>query len=688
MTRSVILLAAAIATGFSVQSITFESLGQLGTNGTNPRGVNRSGVVVGGGSIPTTNCGTRVWAFRKPSPAAAFTLLNPINDWSDGQSEAWEINDQGTVSGSATRLVVPPCGGVLRAVVWAPGSTTATELPMPTGVPAFTGTATGRSINNAGDVVGFSQALVSSSPLVITTGRATVWTGGPAPTVLGLLPGAPSNGASDGLDINDQGHAVGWSHVSVGGITRRRPFYSTGTGMQALQVPATVEDVEARAINNADVIVGLAEVQLGSGAFQAHLVRWASPAAAMEDLGASHPLGPGAPSQAVDLNDAGHIAGTTNLRDPDNVVRARVFLWVEGVWHGLRTDNQAIITSGLVGLSGVTAANQVYVAGTAHTAPSPNSSGGRWTVQLAATNQSPVADAGGPYQGTEGAAVQFDGSGSSDADEDQLTYGWDFGDGATGTGVSPTHTYTDEGTGSYTVTLTVQDGEGGSHQATAAVAITNTNPVVNAGSDVAIPQAQAFTLTASFVDAGAQDDPWAYTVDWGDGTPLVTGSTATQGALTPAPSHQYQQAGIRTVTVAVTDEDGGAGSAAIQVQAHYPFAGFFPPVDQPEVAVNRAKAGSGIPIKFSLQGDRGLGIFRTDTPYPNPRFVHHSCNPDEPQDPIESTTTSPAGLTYDATTDTYTYVWKTDKGWAGRCGTFHLGLLDGSDHQAEFQFTR
>jgi hypothetical protein len=58
------------------------------------------------------------------------------------------------------------------------------------------------------------------------------------------------------------------------------------------------------------------------------------------------------------------------------------------------------------------------------------------------------------------------------------------------------------------------------------------------------------------------------------------------------------------------------------------------------------------------------------------------------QDPIEQTVTANAGLTYDAATDTYTYVWKTQKAWAGRCGTFHLGLKDGSDHQALFHFTK
>jgi hypothetical protein len=61
-------------------------------------------------------------------------------------------------------------------------------------------------------------------------------------------------------------------------------------------------------------------------------------------------------------------------------------------------------------------------------------------------NEPPVADANGPYTGTVGVAVLFDGSGSTDPEGGALTYDWDFGDGGTGTGVNPTHAYTAPGT--------------------------------------------------------------------------------------------------------------------------------------------------------------------------------------------------------------------------------------------------
>jgi PKD repeat protein len=78
-----------------------------------------------------------------------------------------------------------------------------------------------------------------------------------------------------------------------------------------------------------------------------------------------------------------------------------------------------------------------------------------FTITVNNVNRAPTANAGGPYSGTIGSAITFDGSGSSDPDGDLLTYAWDFGDASTGTGVSPSHAYAAAGT--YTVTLTVTD---------------------------------------------------------------------------------------------------------------------------------------------------------------------------------------------------------------------------------------
>ena len=45
-------------------------------------------------------------------------------------------------------------------------------------------------------------------------------------------------------------------------------------------------------------------------------------------------------------------------------------------------------------------------------------------------------------------------------------------------------------------------------------------------------------------------------------------------------------------------------------------------------------------------------------------------------------------LSYDASTGLYTYVWKTNKAWAGPCRRFAHKLDDETEAWATFQFTR
>ena len=51
----------------------------------------------------------------------------------------------------------------------------------------------------------------------------------------------------------------------------------------------------------------------------------------------------------------------------------------------------------------------------------------------------------------------------------------------------------------------------------------------------------------------------------------------------------------------------------------------------------------------------------------------------------EVATPGSSGLSYDAATDTYSYVWKTNKSWAGTCRMLTVKLADGSIHVAYFK---
>jgi len=88
-------------------------------------------------------------------------------------------------------------------------------------------------------------------------------------------------------------------------------------------------------------------------------------------------------------------------------------------------------------------------------------------------------------------------------------------------------------------------------------------------------------------------------------------------------------------------------------------------------------------VKFSLSGDQGLNIFEAG--YPKSQQIF--CDLTTTVDGIEETVTAgSSSLSYDASTDTYTYVWKTEKVWAGKCRQLVVKLDDGTFHRANFKF--
>src|SRR6266498_2801917 len=141
-----------------------------------------------------------------------------------------------------------------------------------------------------------------------------------------------------------------------------------------------------------------------------------------------------------------------------------------------------------------------------------------------------------------------------------------------------------------------------------------------------------------------------------------------------------------TVVVGAHDDSGAAGrlqgSAYVFGPVPFDFSGFFPPVDNPP-AGNVVNAGRAIPVKCSLSGDKGLNIFAAGFPVSQ----QIACGDGAPESEIEQTVTAGgSSLSYDAESDTYTYVWKTEKSWAGTCRQLIVRLNDGSERVAFFKF--
>lgn len=157
----------------------------------------------------------------------------------------------------------------------------------------------------------------------------------------------------------------------------------------------------------------------------------------------------------------------------------------------------------------------------------------------------------------EGSPLTLNGASSSDLDGDSLKYRWDFDednlwDEAWTT--TPTESYTWNDNGQVTVLLEVFDGTLKDTQEIT-VNVLNAAPTVNAGSDTTAYEGTTILFSGNFNDPGTLD---THTIEWSFGD----GETAT-GSLDT--SHSYADNGVYTVTLKVTDDDGGVGQDTLTV---------------------------------------------------------------------------------------------------------------------------
>jgi PKD repeat protein len=143
----------------------------------------------------------------------------------------------------------------------------------------------------------------------------------------------------------------------------------------------------------------------------------------------------------------------------------------------------------------------------------------------------------------------FDARASSDVDGTIEGYSWSFGDGSAGTGATPVHRY--GGSGTYSASLTVTDNGGLSATVTKDITVAN------------LPPRAAFTVTCSALrctlDASGSTDPdgWITSFDWSFGDGLTGGGRTA--------IHDYPKAGSYTVTLNLTDNDGGTSATSQRI---------------------------------------------------------------------------------------------------------------------------
>jgi len=189
------------------------------------------------------------------------------------------------------------------------------------------------------------------------------------------------------------------------------------------------------------------------------------------------------------------------------------------------------------------------------TPPTPPSGGGGSYSPPA--NRDPVADAGGPYFGTPGEEIEFDGTKSNDSDGEIVSYSWNFGDENTASGMITNHTYLTAG--EYTVTLTVEDDDDATDTDTKTVLIAEANnppedPTITGPSEGKVNVSYNFT----FVSADNDNDTLQYIIDWGNGTNTTTEFLSNGTSIKK--THNWTTAGTYTITVRSYDNDTHSGN--------------------------------------------------------------------------------------------------------------------------------
>ena len=203
-------------------------------------------------------------------------------------------------------------------------------------------------------------------------------------------------------------------------------------------------------------------------------------------------------------------------------------------------------------------------------------------------NEPPIAEIGGPYNGNEGSAIQFDASASSDSDGTIVNYLWDFqNDGSwddTTMVAMNAFTYTDDFSG--LIKIKVIDSDDDFSLDSASVTITNVAPTAEAGG----PYSGNWGQTINFIGTATEpspDDKLKLTYEWDLDEDRIYESVGKNV------QKSFSQGERHKVWFRVKDDDGGVGlDSALVTIANEP-----PVVSQiPDQAIRKSESFAKITL--------------------------------------------------------------------------------------------
>ena len=114
----------------------------------------------------------------------------------------------------------------------------------------------------------------------------------------------------------------------------------------------------------------------------------------------------------------------------------------------------------------------------------------------------------------------------------------------------------------HTASVTVTDAFGGSDTEVFNIEVQNVAPAIELGADTTVNIGARFLRTVNFSDPG--EDTWTALINYGDSTPAVNIALVSRSLTL---DHVYAQVGAFTVTVQLSDDNGGVTSDSIIVQS-------------------------------------------------------------------------------------------------------------------------